>query len=548
MPRRLVGFCAAAAAVTLSVLLAVPALAAPARRDDTTPPTATILVADTSITVGETSLVTITFSEAVTGFAKDDLTAPSGTVTAVSTTDNITYTVTFTPAASTTDSTNVITLDNAGVVDRSLNVGTGTAESNNYAVDTVRPTASIVVVADNDLRAGETSLVTITFSEAVTGFDNSDLTDPNATLAPVSSPDGGITWTATLTPTASITDATNLITLDNAGVSNGAGNPGTGTSDSNNYAVNTTLPPPPPPTDVIAPISQAAGPSDSTTPTWSITYTASDDRSGIASVDLYVLVPGATTYTTVGTDTTQDGQFTYTGTTDGNYLFHTIATDNAGNIEPTPASPDLTTELDTHAPSSQGAGPSQSAATTWTITYTSSDETSGIASVDLYVLAPGATTYAKVGTDSTIQDGLFTYTGTTDGRYLFHTVATDNAGNVESTPTSPDVTVNLDTHKPVLRAATGRTPVSFDHSRLRRLALRFRVNETVSATFTITSHGVPVRSFSARKSSSGIVERRWRGRNDRGERVQPGRYRVVVVAVDAAGNRTTAHVAVRMTR
>ncbi|OLF56733.1 DUF4347 domain-containing protein, partial [Pseudomonas chlororaphis] len=58
------------------------------------------------------------------------------------------------------------------------------------------PTATIVV-ADNALRIGETSLVTITFSEAVTGFTNADLTIANGTLTAVSSSDGGITWTAT---------------------------------------------------------------------------------------------------------------------------------------------------------------------------------------------------------------------------------------------------------------------------------------------------------------------------------------------------------------
>ena len=105
------------------------------------------------------------------------------------------------------------------------NTGSGTTDSNNYAIDTQRPTATIVV-ADNALRIGETSLVTITFSEAVTGFTNADLTIANGTLSAVSSSDGGITWTATFTPTANITDATNLITLDNTGVSDVAGNAG----------------------------------------------------------------------------------------------------------------------------------------------------------------------------------------------------------------------------------------------------------------------------------------------------------------------------------
>ena len=88
--------------------------------------------------------------------------------------------------------------------------GTGTATSGNYAVDTARPTAT-VVVADADLTGSETSLVTITFSEAVTGFNNADLTIANGTLTAVSSSDGGITWTATFTPTTTIKDTTNLI-------------------------------------------------------------------------------------------------------------------------------------------------------------------------------------------------------------------------------------------------------------------------------------------------------------------------------------------------
>ncbi|WP_032807927.1 Ig-like domain-containing protein, partial [Pseudomonas tolaasii] len=75
---------------------------------------------------------------------------------------------TFTPTASITDATNLITLNNTGIADLNGNAGSGTTDSNNYAIDTVRPTATIVV-ADNNLRIGETSLVTITFSEAVSG-------------------------------------------------------------------------------------------------------------------------------------------------------------------------------------------------------------------------------------------------------------------------------------------------------------------------------------------------------------------------------------------
>ncbi|WP_229833604.1 Ig-like domain-containing protein, partial [Alishewanella longhuensis] len=167
---------------------------------DNVAPTVTIVVADTALRIGETSLVTFTFSEAVTGFTNADLTIANGTLSPVSSSDGgITWTATLTPGSNITDATNVITLNNAGVSDLAGNAGTGTTNSNNYAIDTQRPTASIVV-ADTALAIGETSLVTITFNEAVTGFTLADLTVANGALSGLSSSDGGITWTATLTP------------------------------------------------------------------------------------------------------------------------------------------------------------------------------------------------------------------------------------------------------------------------------------------------------------------------------------------------------------
>src|SRR5690606_18299809 len=205
-------------------------------------PTATLVVTDAALSAGETSLVTITFSEAVTGFTNADLTIANGTLSAISSSDGgITWTATFTPTANIEDATNVITLDNTGVADLAGNAGTGTTESNNYAIDTKRPTATILV-ADAALSAGETSLVTITFSELVTDFTNADLNVANGTLSTVSSSDGGITWTATFTPTANIEEAANVVTLDMTDVTDAAGNAGTGTTESNNYAIDTKTP------------------------------------------------------------------------------------------------------------------------------------------------------------------------------------------------------------------------------------------------------------------------------------------------------------------
>ncbi|EGH68779.1 hypothetical protein PSYAC_28635, partial [Pseudomonas syringae pv. actinidiae str. M302091] len=177
-----------------------------------------------------------------TGFTNADLTVANGTLSAVSSSDGgVTWTATLTPTANVTDTTNLITLDASGVANASGNAGTGIISSNNYAVDTQRPTATIVVT-DNALAIGETSLVTITFSEAVTGFTNADLTINNGTLSTISSSDGGITWNATLTPTTGITSNSNSVILNNAGVTDLAGNAGSGLTTSSNYAVDSAAP------------------------------------------------------------------------------------------------------------------------------------------------------------------------------------------------------------------------------------------------------------------------------------------------------------------
>lgn len=204
---------------------------------DTVRPTATINVADMILTADKTSEVTFTFSEAITGFTNEDLTVANGTLSTVHTSDEgITWTATLIPTVGIDDGTNVITLDNSGISDMAGNAGTGTTTSNNYAVYTSRPTATIVV-ADGTLTLGKTSLVTITFSEAVSGFDNTDLTIASGTLTTVRSTDGGVTWTATLTPHANVNKSVNVITLQNTGVSNGAGNAGQGITESNPYSV-----------------------------------------------------------------------------------------------------------------------------------------------------------------------------------------------------------------------------------------------------------------------------------------------------------------------
>ena len=102
------------------------------------------------------------------------------------------------------------------------------------------PTA-IIDLSTDTLGVGDTMSVHIFFSEAVTGFSNSDLTVPNGTLSTVSSSDGGVTWTATYTPDPEVIDDTNVISLDNTGYTDTTSNPGAGTASSVNFTINTHI-------------------------------------------------------------------------------------------------------------------------------------------------------------------------------------------------------------------------------------------------------------------------------------------------------------------
>jgi hypothetical protein len=104
---------------------------------DQTGPQVTIIVADNYVMRGETSLVTFVWSEVVSGFSLADVTADNGTLSGLTTSDNITFTATFTPTSTEiVDATNVVTVDLEGVQDSSGNWGVGSATSNNYTVDT----------------------------------------------------------------------------------------------------------------------------------------------------------------------------------------------------------------------------------------------------------------------------------------------------------------------------------------------------------------------------------------------------------------------------
>ena len=117
---------------------------------DTTPPTVAIVVDDTALNIGDDSLVTFTFSEAPTDFALADVTVENGTLSGLAadlTADpnGTIWTATLTPDANIEDATNVITVS-TNWTDAAGNPPAATTQSNNYAIDTVAPTANSDVI------------------------------------------------------------------------------------------------------------------------------------------------------------------------------------------------------------------------------------------------------------------------------------------------------------------------------------------------------------------------------------------------------------------
>ncbi|WP_017254267.1 Ig-like domain-containing protein, partial [Pseudomonas tolaasii] len=437
---------------------------------DSQRPAATIVIADPTLAAGETSLVTITFSEAVSGFDNSDLSVPNGTLTAVSSADGgITWTAIFTPAVNVRDTTNLISLNNTGVTDLAGNAGAGVTNSGNFTIDTMRPTAT-VVVADTALKAGETSAVTITFSEAVSGFTNADLSVANGTLSNVSSSDGGITWTATFTPTGNITDTTNLITLDNSGVQNLSGNIGVGTTNSNNYSIDTQLPTA---TIAVADSVLAIGQTTTVTITFSETVSGFDLSdlsvangllSGLASAD------GGKTWTATLTPTAS-----ITDATNLIVLDTSGVSDAAGNTGSSIAISN-NYAIDGQRPTAtiNVASPSLAIGQTSLVTITFSEAVSGFDNSDLSV--PNGTLSAVSSADGGVTwTATFTPTSnihdTTNLITLNNAGVTDLAGNAGSGVTDSG-NFSIDTLRPT-------ATVVVDHSAL-------KIGETAQVTITFS--------------------------------------------------------------
>ncbi|MBG6079082.1 autotransporter-associated beta strand protein [Rubrivivax gelatinosus] len=452
---------------------------------DTQRPTASIVVADNALKVGETSTVTITFNEAVTGLTTADFLVDNGSLSGLATSDGgVTWTATLTPSASVTDTSNLVTLDNTGVQDLAGNAGLGTTDSNNYAIDTQRPTASIVV-ADSALKAGQTTTVTISFSEAVTGLSTADFSVANGTLTDLASSDGGLTWTATLTPAAEVVDSTNLVTLDNTGVTDLAGNAGQGSTDSNNYALETTRP-----TASIAIADSALKIGETTT----VTISFSEAVSGLTTAD-FTVANG-----TLSGLASSDGGLTWTATltpaANAQAGSNVITLDNTGYADAAGNTGSGTTTsagyaVDTLRPTASItiADSALKAGETSTVTISFSEAVSGLTTADFTVANGTLSGLAS-------SDGGITWTATlTPGADLSdasNVITLDNTGVADAAGNTGSGTTNsanytIDTQRPTAGIAIADTALKAGETTTVTISFSEAVIGLTTADFTVAN-------------------------------------------------------------
>ncbi|REE01506.1 MBG domain-containing protein [Marinoscillum furvescens] len=203
-------------------------------------PSATIELSDTQLISGESTTLTITFTEEVKGFDLSGISGADGVVGDLQTNDNITFTASFVPTANQETTQNTLIIDLTQLTDLEDNPGVGTSTSPEFSIDTKAPELS-VTISDLLINGTETAEVTFSFTEEVRGFGIEQVTATGGTLSDVTSADEGMTYTSTYTP-ASDLDKDSLFIAVNFDVSDVAGNLATGLVHSDTFRVDSQGP------------------------------------------------------------------------------------------------------------------------------------------------------------------------------------------------------------------------------------------------------------------------------------------------------------------
>ena len=159
-------------------------------------PTTTITTNETSLTAASPFTITITFSEEVSGFELDDISVTNGIASNLQTSDNTTYTSFITPSSDPAS----ITIDIADTI-ASDSAGNPNLAANQFSINYDTSILTEALSTSESSPTNKTSFsVTITFSEAVSGFELTDLTVVNGTASNLQTSDNTV-FTVDIAPT-----------------------------------------------------------------------------------------------------------------------------------------------------------------------------------------------------------------------------------------------------------------------------------------------------------------------------------------------------------
>ena len=369
--------------------------------------------------------VTITFNEAVTGFEQSDIQVTNGTVTDFSG-SGTSYTAEITP----TESGEVTVEVGAEVAEDAAGNGNEAAEPWIVEVDLERPVVAIASAAVGPV-AGAFE-VTITFNEAVTGFEQSDIQVTNGTVTDFSG--SGTSYTAEITPTESgevTVEVGAEVAEDAAGNGNEAAEP---------WIVEVDLERP-----VVAIASAAVGP---VAGAFEVTITFNEAVTGFEQSDIQVTNGTVTDFSGSGTSYTAE----ITPTESGEVTVEVgaeVAEDAAGNgnraAEPWIVEVDL--ERPVVAIASAAVGPVVGA---FEVTITFNEAVTGFEQSDIQVTNGTVTDFSGSGTSYTAE-----ITPTESGEVTVEVgaeVAEDAAGN-GNRAAEPWI-VEVDLERPVVAIAS----------------------------------------------------------------------------------------------
>ncbi|MBN1484674.1 MAG: hypothetical protein JXA37_08125 [Chloroflexia bacterium] len=207
--------------------------------------------------------------------------------------------------------------------------------------------------------------------------------------------------------------------------------------------------------DNVPPVSQVDLLPAYSPPTFTVTWSGTDDLAGIVRYDVQYCLdecaqqPGSWLkwLTAVTTTTALFAQ----GNDGHSYGFRVRATDGTGNIEPWPSDPDAATVVDGLPPSSQVHALPDYSRDTFQVSWSGADDGSGLAGYELQFCQeecgdPTADWSTWISTTMALSATF--YDGQDGQTYHFRCRAWDQLGNIEPWPAVPDSATTVDTSPP----------------------------------------------------------------------------------------------------